>query len=78
MDIVMPIMNGLLTVEKIQGLCNENKIDKDQLNIVFISASYDQKENVKNLRKSCPIIKDFLVKPIKVTQIKEVLNNFYK
>ena len=78
MDIVMPIMNGLLTVEKIQGLCNENKIDKDKLNIVFISASYDQKENVKNLRKSCPIIKDFLVKPIKVTQIKEVLNNFYK
>ena len=77
MDIVMPIMNGLQTVEKIQEMCNENKINEKDINIIFISASFDQKENVNNLKKKCSIVKDFLVKPIKVSQIKNVINNFY-
>ena len=77
MDIVMTIMNGLQTVEKIQEMCNENKINEKDINIIFISASFDQKENVNNLKKKCSIVKDFLVKPIKVSQIKNVINNFY-
>ena len=57
MDIIMDIINGLIIVYKIQDLCNQNKIDKNKSNFVFISASFDQKESVNNLCKSCPIIK---------------------
>ncbi len=77
MDIVMPIMNGLETVEKIQEMCNKNTINEKDINIIFISASYDQKETINNLKKKCSIIKDFLVKPIKISQIENVINNYY-
>ena len=77
MDIIMPIMNGLQTVETLQKMCNEKKINGNDINIIFISASLDQKDDVNNLKKKCPIIKDFLVKPIKISQIENVINNFY-
>ena len=77
MDIIMPIMNGIQTVEKIQEMCNENKINEKEINIVFISASFDQKEDINNLKKKCTIIKDFLVKPIKISQLENVINNYY-
>ena len=73
----MPIMNGIQTVEKIQEMCNENKINEKEINIVFISASFDQKEDINNLKKKCTIIKDFLVKPIKISQLENVINNYY-
>ena len=73
----MPIMNGLQTVETLQKMCNEKKRNGNDISVIFISASLDQKDDVNNLKKKCPIIKDFLVKPIKISQIENVINNFY-
>ena len=55
----------------------KKKINGNDISVIFISASLDQKDDVNNLKKKCPIIKDFLVKPIKISQIENVINNFY-
>ena len=77
MDLIMPKMNGIETVKHIQNMVNENKINGEGLNVVFISANIDQKESLVDIQKKYPIVKGFLTKPVKITKIQDMLKRFY-
>jgi len=70
LDINMPIMDGWDFLNELQNL---NNIDGFKLpNIYMVSSSIDDKDLIKS--KTFPIIKDYIVKPIKDVNIKEILN----
>ena len=73
----MPKMNGIEAVKHIQDLVNENKIDSEYLNVVFISANIDQKDSLQYIQKKYPIVKGFLTKPVKITKIQDMIKRFY-
>ena len=77
MDIIMPVLGGIDASKKIQEMVN-NKIINSDVNIVFLSASVDQKLIILELKKNYPIIKEFLLKPVKFTKIEEIVKKFYK
>ena len=77
MDLIMPKMNGIEAVKHIQDLVNENKIDSEYLNVVFISANIDQKDSLQDIQKKYPIVKGFLTKPVKITKIQDMIKRFY-
>jgi CheY-like chemotaxis protein len=70
-------MNGIEAVKHIQDLVNENKIDSEYLNVVFISANIDQKDSLQDIQKKYPIVKGFLTKPVKITKIQDMIKRFY-
>ena len=74
LDVVMPKMNGIDAMKNIQQLVDEKKI-KD-LNIIFISASVDQKIML-DIQKKYSIVKDFLPKPVKISKIKDMVKRYY-
>ena len=74
LDVVMPKMNGIDAMKNIQQLVDEKKI-KD-LNIIFISASVDQKIML-DIQKKYFIVKDFLPKPVKISKIKDMVKRYY-
>ena len=74
LDVVMPKMNGIDAMKNIQKLIDEKKI-KD-LNIIFISASVDQKIML-DIQKKYSIVKDFLPKPVKISKIKDMVKRYY-
>jgi CheY-like chemotaxis protein len=77
MDVIMPVLGGIDASKKIQEMVN-NKMIKNDINIVFLSASVDQKSIILELKKNFPIIKEFLLKPVKFTKIEEIVKKFYK
>jgi CheY-like chemotaxis protein len=74
LDVVMPKMNGIDAMKNIQKLVDEKKI-KD-LNVIFISASVDQKIML-DIQKKYFIVKDFLPKPVKISKIKDMVKRYY-
>ena len=77
LDLIMPKMNGIETVQKIQEMINEKLLNENYLNVVFISANIDQKESLIDIQKKYPFVKGFLTKPVKITKIKDMLKRFY-
>ena len=74
LDVVMPKMNGIDAMKHIQKLVDEKKIKN--LNIIFISASVEQKIMI-DIQKKYPIVKDFLPKPVKISKIKDIIKRYY-
>jgi CheY-like chemotaxis protein len=70
----MPKMNGIDAMKHIQKLVDEKKIKN--LNIIFISASVEQKIMI-DIQKKYPIVKDFLPKPVKISKIKDIIKRYY-
>lgn len=69
LDINMPIMDGW------DFMAELNKLEPDMQKtpqIYMVSSSIDDKDLIKS--KSYPMIKDYIVKPIKDTHIKDLLN----
>lgn len=69
LDINMPIMDGWDFLNELQKL---NQTNAELPNIYMVSSSIDDKDLIKS--KSFPIITDYIVKPIKDVNIKEILN----
>ncbi len=69
LDINMPIMDGWDFLNELQKL---NQTNAALPNIYMVSSSIDDKDLIKS--KSFPIITDYIVKPIKDVNIKEILN----
>lgn len=69
LDINMPIMDGWDFLNELQKL---NQANAELPNIYMVSSSIDDKDLIKS--KSFPIITDYIVKPIKDVNIKEILN----
>lgn len=69
LDINMPIMDGWDFLIELQKLNETNSVLP---HIYMVSSSIDDKDLIKS--KSFPIITDYIVKPIKDVNIKEILN----
>jgi two-component system chemotaxis response regulator CheY len=69
LDINMPIMDGWEFLTELKSLnISEEKVPS----IYMVSSSIDDKDLLKS--KTHPMIKDYIVKPIKDVDIKEILN----
>lgn len=69
LDINMPIMDGWDFLAELQTLIEGTAKKPD---IYMVSSSIDDKDLLKS--KTYPMIKDYIVKPIKDVNIKEILN----
>ncbi|WP_157447075.1 response regulator [Cytophaga aurantiaca] len=69
LDINMPIMDGWDFLAELQTLIEGTEKRPD---IYMVSSSIDDKDLLKS--KTYPMIKDYIVKPIKDVNIKEILN----
>lgn len=67
LDLNMPILNGWSFVESLQNLNIEKRIL-----IYVISSSFDRRDIEKS--REYPMIKDYLVKPFKRTQIEQIIS----
>ena len=73
MDIMMPQMDGIKTLERIRILENDKEIpDEKKVKIIMVTCKSDP-ENVKqSMLKGC---NQFIVKPVKKKVLKEKLKN---
>lgn len=69
LDINMPIMDGWDFLAELEALIDGSE---KKPNIYMVSSSIDDKDLVKS--KTYSMIKDYIVKPIKDVNIKEILN----
>ena len=65
----MPKMNGIETVKHIQNMVNENKIEGESLNVIFISANIDQKESLVDIPS---LYKEKDDKNLTLTKLREI------
>ena len=70
----MPEMDGIETVEKIQEMINDKKIN-DDLKVVFVSGNVD--DELKNKLTKIDCVKDCFQKPLKPDKYQKIIQKYY-
>jgi len=75
LDINMPSMNGFEVLRELQARTGEGQARYDWFVVMMFSSSNHQQDRERSL--CYPFVRDFLVKPIDVSTLKQVVERHY-